>query len=242
MQTNLVKAFISAASVRMPAEFMCLPRVIDRPMPKKMTPNLARFIRSTMSLMLLEGQADFGDARLVHGLVLDQRPQRRADLEVLARLDLQEDVGRLGAGRFADVDEDHRAALAALGDELALLGERVLAEVPRMAFRRVAAPVDDEVRPVLDFAQRARDLATQLGGYFSGAVSKRGVAVDHASDHFGQGDGAALRLARDVAEPVDQRHVGVVQDVGRDFDGLVPRWRACRRSARRDSGAPPCGI
>ena len=52
MHTNLVKAFISAAMFRMPAEFMCLPRVIDRPMPKKMTPNFAFFIRSTRSLIV----------------------------------------------------------------------------------------------------------------------------------------------------------------------------------------------
>ena len=241
MQTNFVKAFISAASVRMPAEFMCLPRVIERPMPKKITPNLARFIRSDEVLQLLDRQAGLRDALAVHRLVLDERAQRGHDLEVLAGPDLEEDVRGLGARRFADVHQDHRSALASLGHELALLGERVLGEMPRMAFRRIAAPVDDEVRPVLDFAQRARDLATQLGGYFSGAVSKRGVAVDHTSDHFGQGDRFALGLAGDVAEPVDQRHVGLVQ-------GSPPRlrrrhrpWRACRRSARRDTDAPPCG-
>jgi hypothetical protein len=54
-----------------------------------------------------------------------------------------------------------------------------------MAFRRIAAPVDDEVRPVFHLAQGARNLATQLGGYLSGAVSKRGVAVDHTSDQLG---------------------------------------------------------
>src|SRR6185503_7601839 len=130
----------------------------------------------------LEGQADFLSARPVDRLALHERPHDRAELEILARLEDEGDVGRLGRGRFPDVDGDHRPALAPFGNELALLGDGVLAEMPRMAFRRVAAPVDDEVRPVLDFAQRARDLATQLGGYFSGAVSKRGVAVDHASD------------------------------------------------------------
>ena len=49
MATNLVKAFSSAASVRTAAEFMCLPRVIDRPMPKKITPKRAFFIRSAKS-------------------------------------------------------------------------------------------------------------------------------------------------------------------------------------------------
>ncbi len=49
MATNLVNAFSSATSVRTAAEFMCLPRVIDRPMPKKSTPNRARFMRSARS-------------------------------------------------------------------------------------------------------------------------------------------------------------------------------------------------
>ena len=132
-------------------------------------------------------------------------------------------------GRFANVDQDHRPALAALGHELAFLRERVLAEMPRVAFRRVAAPVDDEVRPVLDFAQRARDLATQLGGYLSGAVSKRGVAVDHTSNHLGQRHSLSLGFAGDVAEAVDQRHVGVVQEVGGGFDRRHRPWRAFRR-------------
>ena len=152
MQTNFVKAFISAAMFRMPAEFMCLPRVIDRPMPKKMTPNLARFIRSTMSLIVSSDRPVSATRASSTGWSFISARSVGTELEVLARLDDQGDVRRLGRGRFADVDGDHRPALAAFGDELALLGDGVLAEVPRMALRRVAAPVDDEVRPVLDFA------------------------------------------------------------------------------------------
>ena len=112
--------------------------------------------------------------------------------------------------------------------------------MPRMALRRIPAPVDDEVGSVLDFAERASDLATQLGGYLSGAVSKRGVAVDHTSDQFGQRHGFALRLAGDVAEAVHQRHVGVVEDSRPPLRSRRRAWLACRRSARRDSAAPPC--
>ncbi|HEY7450501.1 MAG TPA: hypothetical protein VH702_20255, partial [Vicinamibacterales bacterium] len=64
-----------------------------------------------------------------------------------------------------------------------------------MAFRWISTPVDDEIRPIFDFTQGARNLATQLGGYLSGAVSKRGVAVDHASNQFGQCHRFALGLA-----------------------------------------------
>jgi hypothetical protein len=94
----------------------------------------------------VEGQADFGDTGLVDGLVLHERPHRRAELEILARLDDEGDIRRPGRGRFADVDGDHRPPLATFGDELALLGDGVLAEMPWMAFRRVPAPVNNEVR------------------------------------------------------------------------------------------------
>ena len=94
-----------------------------------------------------------------------------------------------------------------------------------MAFGRIPTPVDDEVRSVLDFAKSASDLATQLGGYLSGAVSKRGVAVDHTSNHFGECHGAPTGLAGDVAEAVHQRHVGVIENVGRDFDGFLAEQR-----------------
>ncbi len=80
-----------------------------------------------------------------------------------------------------------------------------------MTVGRIASPVDDEVSSVLDLTQGARDLATQLGGYFGWTVSQRGVAIDHASDPFGQGHRMALRLARDIAEPVHQRHVRFVE-------------------------------
>ena len=114
MPTNLVKAFISAASVRMPAEFMCLPRVIDRPMPKKITPNLGPLHPVDQILELVDRQPGLRNALFVHRLVLDESAQRGQDLEVLARPNLEEDVGGLGAGRLADVHQDHRPALAAM--------------------------------------------------------------------------------------------------------------------------------
>ena len=191
MQTNFVKAFISAAMFRMPAEFMCLPRVIDRPMPKKMTPNLARFIRATMSLIVSRDRpisatrASSTGWSFISARIVVQSSKSLPGLMMSAMsAALAEGVSRMSMVIIVRPLRPSR-------DELALLGDGVLAEMPRMALRRVPAPVDDEVRPVLDFAQRARDLATQLGGYLSGAVSKRGVAVDHASDHFGQGHGAA---------------------------------------------------
>src|SRR5207244_7311997 len=62
-----------------------------------------------------------------------------------------------------------------------------------------------------------------LGGYLSGAVSKRGVAVDHASYRLRERYRFALRFARDVAEAVHERHVRVVEICGSRFDGVVQR-------------------
>jgi hypothetical protein len=92
-----------------------------------------------------------------------------------------------------------------------------------MTFRRISTPLDDEVRPILDFPEDVRNLATHLVGYFSGAVSKRGVAVDHTSNHFSEGDSTSLSFARDVAEPVHQRHVGVVEQVRSELHCFVNR-------------------
>src|SRR5262249_27076989 len=154
-------------------------------------------------------------------LSLEKRAQGGGDLEVAARANLEKDVSSLRARRLADVDEHHRATLAALRHELALRRQRVLAEMARVALGGIAAPVHDEVRPILDLAERARNLAAQLGSYLSGAVSKRGVTVNHASDRLGEGDRLALCLARDVAEAVHQRHVRVVQEVGGGLHGGV---------------------
>src|SRR5262249_41007705 len=154
-------------------------------------------------LKAVDREAGRFDRRAIDALPLQQRAQRGDHLEVRARADLQEDVRGFRARRLADVDEHHRPALAPLGHELAFRRQRVLAEMARVALRRIPAPVDDEVRPVLDLAERARDLAAQLGSYLSGAVSKRGVTVNHTSDRLRERDGLALSLARDVAEAVD---------------------------------------
>src|SRR5439155_21457972 len=98
-------------------------------------------------------------------------------------------------------------------------------EMPRVAFRGISSPIHDEVRPILDLAEGARNLAAQLGSYLSGAVSKRGVAVDHTSDQFREGDRLALRLTGDVAQTVHERHVGGVQVIGGGVDRGVERGR-----------------
>ena len=101
---------------------------------------------------LIDGQSRLRDRLWIYGLALDQRPQRGQNLKILARPNLKKNVRRLRAGCFTNVDQDHRSILTAVRDELSLLGERVFGEMPWMAFRRIASPVDDEVRSVLDFA------------------------------------------------------------------------------------------
>ena len=71
--------------------------------------------------------------------------------------------------------------------------------MPGMALGRVAAPINDEVGPIPDLAERARDLAPQLGGDFRWAVSERRMAVNHAAGELRQRDRFALRFTGDVA-------------------------------------------
>ena len=47
-----------------------------------------------------------------------------------------------------------------------------------MTLGGIASPIDNEVSSILYFAQRARDLATQLSGDFGGTVSQTGVTVE----------------------------------------------------------------
>ena len=192
---------------------MCLPRVIDRPMPKKKHAELAPSScgRRGPAAARASGPVS-ATARRSTCWPLTSARRIVMQLEILAGPNLQEDIGGLGALRFANVDQHHRAVLAAARQELALLHERVFGEVPRMALGRVAAPVDDEIGPVLHFAERTRDFATQLGGDLGGTVSQAMCGcrsrrpISSASD-----DAFALRLAGDVAHAVDQRHVGGVQ-------------------------------
>ncbi len=166
-------------------------------------------------------QPGLGDLLFTDLLVLDHCPQDRDQLEIFTRADLQEDVGRFDAFGFADIDQDHRAILAAARQKFAFLHQGVLGEVTRMALRRIASPVDNEIGSVLDLAQSTCDFATQLGGYFSRTMSQRGVAVEQSTKMIGHRHTFSLRFARRVAHPVHQRHVGVVKMVGSRLDRFV---------------------
>ena len=186
MATNFVKAFISAASVSSAALFMCLPRVIDRPMPKKMQPNLARFMRSMRS-------SSGSRVRPVSAICSSPTcwPLTIARRIVISSKSLPGRTCRkmsaaLALLRFANIDQHHRAVLAAAREKLALLHDGVLREMARMALGRIAAPIHDEVGSLLHFAERASDFATQLGGDLGGTVSQRGVTVEQPPELVGQ--------------------------------------------------------
>ena len=113
---------------------------------------------------LLERESCLGETLGVHLVALDQCDQGGEGVEVPAGPDLQEEVGRLGARRGPDVDTDQRPALATLRHVLPLGHGRVTGDVARVALHGVGAPVDDEVGPVLDLAERRLRPASQLGG------------------------------------------------------------------------------
>ena len=187
--TNFVKAFISAASVSSAARVHVLAAGHRQAHAEEEARRTCRLHPVDEVLQLLAASGRFRRLRVVHRLALDQRPQDRdaarspcpAGPAGRCRRPSRSCVSRMSTSTIV-------RSLRPRGQELALLHERVLGEVPRMALGRVAAPVDDEVGPVLDFAQRARNFATQLGGDLGWTVSKRGVAVDHAADQLGQRD------------------------------------------------------
>ena len=83
--------------------------------------------------------------------------------------------------------------------------------MPRMTLRRISTPVDDEIGSILDFAERASNFASQLGGDFRGTVSQRSVAIDQPSKLIGHSHAMLLRFASRVAHAVNQRHVRGVE-------------------------------
>lgn len=85
--------------------------------------------------------------------------------------------------------------------------------MPGMAFGRVCSPENHHVRSILDFAERRCGFASQLGGYFRGAVSKRGVAVDGASQALRERHRGALGFTRHVAETINQRIFGSPKEI-----------------------------
>ena len=114
-------------------------------------------------------------------LLFYQRPQDGNQFKIFAWSNLQENVSGLHTLRFPDVDQHHRPVLTSLGQELALLHERVFGEVPRMAFCRVATPIDNEIGSLFHFTERARYLATQLSGDLGRTMSQRSVAIEQTA-------------------------------------------------------------
>ena len=92
-----------------------------------------------------------------------------------------------------------------------------------MTFCRIAAPVDDKIGSVFDFAQRASDFATQLGSDFGRTVSQRCVAIQQTTQLVSQRHTFFLGFARRVAHAVDQRHVRIVKVICGRFDRVVQR-------------------
>ena len=147
--------------------------------------------------------------------------QDRQDFEVLARPNLKKDVSGSATFGFTEIDQNHRAVFATPRQEFTFLHQRILGEMPWMAFGRIPAPVHNEICSVLYFAKSTRHFTTQLGGDFCGTVSKRGVTVKQPSESIGQRDCFSLSFTGGIAQSVNQRHVSVMQKSGSGFNRLV---------------------
>ena len=104
--------------------------------------------------------------------------------------------------------------------------------MPRLALGGIRTPEDDQVAPVLDFTQRACDLAHVLKGDARGPVAHAAGRVDAAADPVADRDRHALGFRGRVAEPVDDRVFGLGQDPRGPLDALFERRRAAFDQAR----------
>ena len=169
----------------------------------------------------LTGHPGFFNLSIRDPLIFDHCTEDGNQLKILARPNLQKRISCFSAFRFSDIDQDHRAVLAAAGQKLALLHDGVLREVPGMTLRWVTTPIDDEICSLFYFTQRTSDFTTQLGGDFSRTVSQRGVAVQQPSQLVRQSGTLFLGLTRRITHPVYQRHVSFVQVMSGRLDGLI---------------------
>ena len=182
---------------------------------------LRGFHASDKIIQLFAGQSGFGDLLVRDDFVFDHRTQHRDQLKILAGFDLQEDIGSFDAFGFANINQHHGAVFSTAGQEPALLHQRVFGEMSWMALRRVASPVDNEISPILDFAERACDFASQLGGDFCGTVSQRRMAVQQGPKIVSDINTFLLRFTSRVAHPVHQWHIRVIEIFRRSFNRFV---------------------
>ena len=102
-----------------------------------------------------------------------------------------------------------------------------------MAFRRIGSPENDQVRAVADLPQRASDFAHALKRHPGRSVANAGRRVHVAADPIRNADGHALRFARRVAQAIDQRVLGLGQDLRGAFHPLLDRRRMAVDAAGR---------
>ena len=167
------------------------------------------------------GQGDTGDLlnRGIYPPPFDQSAQSPQQFKVGARLHLQEDIGHAGAGCAANVDQNHGAIFTAVGHKHALRRYRITGEVTGMGFGRVAAPVDNEIGSILDFAQRRRALTHALEGNTRGPMTDRGGRVNVGPHQVSNGHRLALRFTGGIAQAIHYRETGIGQNLGGRFHG-----------------------
>jgi hypothetical protein len=47
------------------------------------------------------------------------------------------------------------------------------------------------------------------------------MAIDYTTDQFSQVNGFSLSFTRDITEPINERHVGLVEELGGRFDCFI---------------------
>jgi hypothetical protein len=102
-----------------------------------------------------------------------------------------------------------------------------------MALCRISSPENNQIRAIFHFAERSTRFAPQLDGYFTGAVSKRGMVVDHPTEAFSQRPRLLLSLAGQIAKAIDQRVICANKVISSSLDGRFKCGRLSVDERRR---------
>jgi len=143
---------------------------------------------------------------------------------VAADRDPDEHVSLLRRRRAPLVEDDERPAVARQAQAL---------EQARVRRDRVRAPDHHDLGPVADVAERGGARAAGLEREAGGAVEDGAGGVDRRADRVRQRDGGALRLARRLPQPVDERRARPPEDRRRLVERRVERDLAPVDAGRR---------
>ena len=149
-----------------------------------------------------------------------QCPRR---FEVAAGRDFYKFIGEIRRRGALLIDHDECAIGAAARHKLAHRIERVTFQVPRVTGERIDAPVDDEVGPMTNLAQRRRRFADLLQRHDRPTRTERRGGIDRGPNRFCEPHRRALARRAAARQAPNKRVARTRQNFGRVLQGVVDR-------------------